>query len=693
MELNSLLDFLIATKTEALRQELLQRHQRARIAGRLIASISMELTLLALPIKDVKVLGVLIARLLVILGEFVPNHEPTENDPISIMFRAVNKLMCMMSNDHICVEGDHQRSQCNNETTSHCLGFMSCRSVGCAFITNCRHFLDRHADSCPDSYGPAVFKSYSLTLQQALPYLTENEVDICGSSEEIFPKTLKGFAQATHLWHSVYSRRPLVITVESDEDIENQNGMEGTSEESIDHTVEAVVDTTSSTITINPRLDRRFNIVRHKIELMRIELTSHQSPYNITGPLRKEYFYQRSKLRMLISDTENNFEFQEKCMVCQDNVIPIIITDDEQDPLKYMPIIVQCEQKCPTSLLHLSCMLRYSSHALSDLSLGKITLPECLRCCLKGNMITTAIQLLSKYELKSMLLHLDPHIICLFCKQEHPANHLLGCARATFKKDVIDKLDIRKFARSLQSFLGIYDERSSAYLQLPERTKRDLRKFIKPTIAKKKPLFELEEGKNTLTISGLIFLVKGHGLAANLLLESSIRRNWDEEFKTTVIKIDEWSNVYDHNTCKLGSCVGSLPNPVFQFISSIHEAILLFLPPDEDLSITKCIRTQRQLRSDLTCSACDISFESHLEANEHFQEDGKKYSVNTWLNPFEQLLYRNLDGTRTGTQRKVLDFFDIDQDTLDMAIRTAKRALTILETTSKGQRVKSNKKE
>ena len=79
MELNSLLDFLIATRSESLRQELLRRDNRARVAGRFIASISMELTILALPIKDIKVLGVLIARLMLVLGEFVPNHDATEN--------------------------------------------------------------------------------------------------------------------------------------------------------------------------------------------------------------------------------------------------------------------------------------------------------------------------------------------------------------------------------------------------------------------------------------------------------------------------------------------------------------------------------------------------------------------------------------------------------------------------------------
>ena len=696
MELNSLLDFLIATRSESLRQELLRRDNRARVAGRFIASISMELTILALPIKDIKVLGVLIARLMLVLGEFVPNHDATENDPINIMFRAVNKLMCMMNSEHICVEGDHPRFQCDNDTSSHCLGFMCCRSVGCTLITNCRHLLDRHADSCPDSYSLAVFKPYSITLQQALPYLTENEITICGTSNDIFPKALQGFAQATHLWQSVYSTRPLVITVESDEDNAEQNNMDETNgvdgnQATTDHETIPEARASSADDTENQHLERRSHIIRHKIELLRIELTSPQDPYRISGPLRKEYFRQRSKLRMLLTDKENNYEYQENCLVCQDSVIPIIASDDERDPIKYLPVLVQCEQKCPTSLLHLSCILRYSTHALSDLSQGKISLPECLRCCLKGNMITTAIQLISKHELESMLLHMDPHIICLFCRQENPANHLLGCARTTFKKDIIDKMDLPGFARSLRSFLGIYDERSCAYLQLPERTQRDRRKCIKLTIAKRKLVFELEEAKDTLTISGLTYLIKGHGLAANLLLETSIRRNWNEEFKAIILKIEEWSHVYDHKHCKLGSCVGNLSNPIFHFLSTIHEAILLFLKPNEDLPITRCIRTQRQLRSDLTCSACDISFGNPWDANAHFHQDSKKNSINQWLYAFEQLIYRNLNGTKEGHQRSVLEFYEADQDTLDMILCTAQKTLMNMEVTSRGHRTKNDK--
>ena len=684
VSLETLLDFLRMTKDDSLRQSLMTPGNRAQIAGRFLAAASMELFDLTLPISSIKVIGVLVSRLITVLAEFAPNTNSRSVDPIDLMCRGLNKIMQLLANDTICVEPRNETRACNNSLTEHTLGLVACKSNDCIFITNCADLLRRHAAACERPWHNTPTRPFSLHLQQALPYLSNTERDICGMNNDTFGKALQEFASSADLTSRVYGGRPLelnIITIDNDENdmpelVEHQANENA---ESIDNEEEEEdIRQERSSEPLHPT-NRRSLILKHQAETLMISAHTAQDPFTMKGFLKGEYFRHRSNLRMVLADRPNNHEFVEICQWCKNEVVKEL-EEGEKDVHKYQPILVQCERKCPASLMHLECLLQYSSHAIEEFKLDKtIKALTCLRCCIKETNLSYAVQLMTKREYEQMSLHLDPIVRCLFCREPcKPTKHLLDCAKSTFKPTNVDSLDIRKFAQNLRRFLGIYDDRSTPFLHLPNRQGNE-HKTLRPIIAKKRLLIEVRESEQSLSFPGLLHLIKGHGYAATMLLDSNIRSCWNREFGIAIKKITEWSEVFDHSNCKLGSCLEQLSNDVFQFVASVHEAVMLFLPQEDGIAITKCIRNQRGLRSDPNCTVCDMTFDNHKVANKHFQEEDQKGGVTPWLHPFEQLIYKHLRGDRRRTHQKVSRYCDVDQIPLRMILATIRTNLANLE--------------
>ena len=697
----TLLDFLRVTKDDSLRFSLTIQENRVRIAGEFLAAASMELSSLALPISSVRVIGVLISRLVTILAEFTPDMDNRTADPIDIMSRGMNKILQLLANDTICVEPRNPSSTCQNQLSNHSLGLITCKSNGCVMITNCVHLLERHASVCRMPWDDTPHTQFSLKLEDALPFLSDAEKEICGTSSELFLKNLQGFAPTTDLMNRVYGGRPLVInvttepdviTIESDE-INPHGQLEASFPVPMSHlhdhnTTRSERDEENDDSAVedseeNPRrvvITRESLILQHQAESLRISAYTAQDPFQFEGPLKEEYLRHRSHLRMVITDQENNQEFNEICMWCRENMVQSFGRDEKRD-YKQQPIMVRCEKKCPASSMHLECLLQYTSHAINAFKTGNTDKAlNCLRCCAQGANLNVAIPLMTKREYSMMLLYVDPVICCLFCRQPRkPAKHLLECAKSTFRRQTILSMDIKKFAQNLKRFLGIYDERSSEFLQLPHRQKNELNKVMRPVVAKSRIQIEIRESKSSLPILGLLHLIRGHAHAATMLLDSNIRSCWDREFGILVRKINDWTEIFDHSDCKLGNCLAPLSNDAFKFIASVHEAILLFLPQNQGSSITNCIREQRSLRSDPNCAVCEITFENHEEANRHFQEEEDRTSVTPWLHPFDQILYRHLKGHGRRSLLRIARICDVDEHALKMIINTIRIHLTILE--------------
>ena len=693
--LETLLDFLRESKDDSLRHSLIVEENRVQIAGEFLAAASMELTNLALPISSVKVIGILISRLVTILAEFTPNITNRDNDPINMMHKGMNKILQLLTSDTVCVEPRNSASICQNELSDHSLGLLTCKSNECVLITNCAHLLERHAETCRRPWSNTPFRQFSIHLNNAFPLLSDAEKVICGTSLELFRKNLQGFTTSAELMNRVYGGRPMVINVSTEPDVitieSDENNLHGehevhfdnsgplSSEREDDHEEPASDDSEEEPQRVV--ITRESLILKHQAESLRISAYTVQDPFVFEGPLKEEYMRHRSNLRMVITDQDNNHEFSEICQWCTSPVIQKFGRDEKRDH-KHQPIMVQCEKKCTTYTMHLECILEYSSHAINAFKMGNTdkTL-NCLRCCEQGAGLNTAIPLMTKKEYSMMLLYVDPIIRCLFCRQARkPAKHLLECAKSTIRRQTILTMDIRKFAHSLKKFLGVYDERSTEFLQLPRRQRSEFVKTMRPIVAKSRVQVGLKESKCSLTVLGLIHLVKGHAHAATMLLDSNIRAlRWDQEFAILIRKMNDWAEIFDHSDCKLGSCLTTLTNDVFKFVASVHEAILLFLPQNHDSPITKCIREQRNLRSDPTCNVCELTFEDHEAANKHFQEEDDRTNITPWLQPFDQILYRHLKGHGRRSLLRIARFCEVDRNALRMILNTIRTHLTTLE--------------
>ena len=75
----------------------------------------------------------------------------------------------------------------------------------------------------------------------------------------------------------------------------------------------------------NPRrvvITRESLILQHQAESLRISAYTAQDPFQFEGPLKEEYLRHRSHLRMVITDQENNQEFNEREKGCpKDNCL------------------------------------------------------------------------------------------------------------------------------------------------------------------------------------------------------------------------------------------------------------------------------------------------------------------------------------------------------------------------------------
>ena len=699
--LETLLDFLKETKDDSLRHSLIVEENRARIAGEFLAAASMELTNLAMPISSVKVIGILISRLVTILAEFAPDTNNRVDNPIDMMSRGMNKILQLLTSDIVCVEPRNPANICHNELSDHSLGLLTCRSNGCVLITNCAHLLERHAEVCSRPWSNTPYRQFSIHLDNALPFLSDAEREICGTSLELFRKNLQGFTPAPDLMNRVYGGMPMVINVSTEPDVITIELDENNPHGNLDANIPMPVSHLGSANPVSSEQEEEYEdsatedseegsqrvvvtreslILQHQAESLRISAYTVQDPFAFEGPLKEEYLRHRSNLRMVITDQENNHEFSETCQWCRNEVVQKFGRDEKRDH-KHQPIMVQCEKKCPTSTMHLECLLEYSSHAINAFKTGNTDKAlNCLRCCAPGASLNAAIPLMTKKEYSMMLLYVDPIIRCLFCRQPRkPAKHLLECAKSTIRRQTILSMDIKKFAHSLKKFLGVYDERSTEFLQLPHRHRSEFVKTMRPVVAKSRIQVGLKESKYSLTILGLLHLVKAHAHAATMLLDSNIRSCWDREFGILIRKMSDWADIFDHSDCKLGSCLTTLTNDVFKFVASVHEAILLFLPQNHDSPITKCIREQRSLRSDPTCNVCELTFESHEVANKHFQEEDDRTSVTPWLQPFDQILYRHLKGHGRRSLLRIARFCEVDRNALRMILNTIRIHLMTLE--------------